>query len=169
MRRGWRDWRRLPAIRAQGRAALGHIEQSLKAIEERLVETRRPNPYQSPDDFDADLADRELEAVAGMARALSDDVSVLKGSAQAAERKTKDSLDAVQDTLEAVVKRMAFLERDIDNAASEAAGEPEAYRPAPEIPAGCRYRAAEAEAPRPGAHARRRPADCSAASRRGSC
>jgi localization factor PodJL len=132
---------------AQGRVALGHVEQSLKSIEERLVETRRPNPYHSPDDFDADLADRELEAVAGMARALSDDVSVLKGSAQAAERKTKDSLDAVQDTLEAVVKRMAFLERDIDNAAGEAAGEPHAYHRESEIaPAGAV--AAEAEAPR---------------------
>ena len=39
-------------------------------------------------------------------------MSGLKTTAEATERKTRDAIDAVQGTLEAVVKRMAFLERD---------------------------------------------------------
>lgn len=96
---------------SRSRLALAHIETSLKTIEERLDETRRSTAYRRPPD-DGDAADADVEAVAGMARALSDDVTVLKGSAEASERKTKEALDAVQDTLEAVVKRMAFLEHD---------------------------------------------------------
>jgi localization factor PodJL len=100
-----------------GRLAVGHIETSLRAIEERLDETRRAMLLRSARDGGA--ADSgEVEAVAGLARALSDDVTVLKGAADASEKKTKDALEALQGTLEAVVKRMAFLERDAEAAGS---------------------------------------------------
>ena len=98
---------------SQSRAALGHLEASLKTIEERLDETRRALEIQPP---------REDPVAAGIARALSDDVSGLKTSAEATERKTRDAIDAVQGTLEAVVKRMAFLERDAAPAEDAASG-----------------------------------------------
>ena len=88
---------------AHSRAALTQMEAGLKSIEERLDETRRA--------LEAPRSDEDA-GPAGLARALSDDVSVLKSSTQASERKTRDAIDAVQGTLEAVVKRMAFLERD---------------------------------------------------------
>jgi localization factor PodJL len=106
---------------AQSRLALAHIESSLKSIEKRLDETRRTLLGGEP--VAAPTAKGEISTVAGLARALSDDVTVLKTSAEASEKKTKDALDAVQDTLEAVVKRMAFLERDAD-ATARAPGEP---------------------------------------------
>jgi localization factor PodJL len=98
------------------RLALAHIETSLKSIERRLDETRRGLALQAPPDSGPG-EDAEIHTVAGLARALSDDVTVLKSSAEASEKKTQDALDAVQDTLEAVVKRMAFLERDGEAAA----------------------------------------------------
>jgi localization factor PodJL len=115
------------------RLALAHIETSLKTIEERLEETRRSLAYRPP--LSGEAVDMDVEAVAGMARALSDDVSVLKGSSEASEKKTKEALDAVQDTLEAVVKRMAFLEHDAETTAqqerpsvdAEATAEPEGH------------------------------------------
>jgi localization factor PodJL len=87
--------------------ALGQLEASLKTIEDRLDETRRALDSQPP---------REDPIAGDIARALSDDLSGLKTSADATERKTRDAIDAVQGTLEAVVKRMAFLERDADTA-----------------------------------------------------
>ncbi|HWT30611.1 MAG TPA: hypothetical protein VN240_06230, partial [Propylenella sp.] len=118
------------------RLALAHIEASLQAISERLDETRRSMSYRAADDLSG------AEGVADLARALSDDVSGLKSFAQTSERKTKDALDAVQGTLEAVVKRMAFLEREADQASRsvapgapvQAAGTEPA--PAPAIAAG---------------------------------
>jgi localization factor PodJL len=92
-----------------GGVAFAHVQQSLRTIEERLEELRRdPSPRSLDDDAQDDIG-----AVVGIARALSDDVGALKTTAEASERKTKDALDAVQGTLEAVVKRMAFLERDV--------------------------------------------------------
>lgn len=88
------------------RQALAHIEASLKAIEARLEESWTLG---AGDDGD-------IRAVADMARTLSDDVIVLKSSADVSEKKTRDALDSVQETLEAVVKRMTFLERDSDAA-----------------------------------------------------
>lgn len=106
------------------RLALAHIETSLRAIEEHLEETRRAVAYRMPYEGEGEPADGEIQAVAGLARSLSDDVSTLKNVAESSERKTKDALEAVQGTLEAVVKRMAFLERDAD-----AAGSAERERP----------------------------------------
>ena len=80
--------------------ALGQLEAGLKTIEERLDDTRRALESQPP---------REDPIAADIARAL---VSGLKNTTEATERKTRDAIDAVQGTLEAVVKRMAFLERD---------------------------------------------------------
>ena len=68
-----------------------------------------------------DAPSADVESVASLARAISDDVTVLKGAAEASEQKTKDALEAVQSTLEAVVKRMAFLERDSEPAPAPAA------------------------------------------------
>jgi DNA repair exonuclease SbcCD ATPase subunit len=99
---------------SQGRSGLVHIETSLKAIEQRLEETRRSLDRSNLEGEEAAAAGARMESVAGLARALSDDVTVLKGSTEATEKKTRDAIDAVQDTLEAVVKRMAFLERDSD-------------------------------------------------------
>jgi localization factor PodJL len=96
---------------SHSRLALAHIETSLKTIEERLEDTRRSVVHR-PAREDESSSGGEAEAVAGMARLLSDDVSELKGTAEASEKKTREALDAVQSTLEAVVKRMAFLERD---------------------------------------------------------
>jgi localization factor PodJL len=127
----------------QSRAALGQLETSLKTIEERLDETRRALASPPP---------REDPLAADIARALSDDVSVLKTSTEATERKTRDAIDAVQGTLEAVVKRMAFLERDPGSgeerrpaelpsvplrkpAAPEISAAPEPERPEPTIEA----------------------------------
>jgi len=112
---------------SHSRLALAHIEASLKAIEERLDETRRSLAYRPAREGD-EAAEGGAEAVAGVARALSDDVTLLKDSTEASERKTREALDAVQDTLEAVVKRMAFLERDAEAPAER---RPEAgYKPA---------------------------------------
>ena len=100
---------------SHSRLALAHIEASLKAIEERLEDTRRSVLLRAPDAEHAG----EAETVAELARSLSNDVSALKASAPAAEQKSADALDAVHDTLEAVVKRMAFLERDAERATAE--------------------------------------------------
>ncbi len=102
----------------QSRLALAHVESSLKTIEERLDETRRAvTDHQAT----TEQGDGEATAMAGVARALSDDVEALRSSTKASEKSTKDALDAVQGTLEAVVKRMAFLERDADEADKPAA------------------------------------------------
>ena len=99
------------------RLALAHIETSLKSIEQRLDDTRRALLFRTSEESLPE-GGSQFEAVAGLARALSDDVTVLKGTTEESEKKTKDALDAVQDTLQAVVKRMAFLERDADLAAA---------------------------------------------------
>jgi localization factor PodJL len=120
---------------SQSRLALAQIESSLKTIEARLDDTRRSLLYRDLDEAAGEGAEGDISAVAGLARALSDDVSVLKNAASASDSKTKDALEAVQDTLEAVVKRMAFLERDAELAAGavSAPAEPpsRASRPAP--------------------------------------
>jgi localization factor PodJL len=114
---------------SHARLALVHIETSLKAIEQRLEETRGALTDRAHGEDEAAAGD--FEAVAGAARALSDDVTVLKDSTEASEKQTKQALDAVQDTLEAVVKRMAFLERDAEKGGAgpedvvEAARQPE--------------------------------------------
>ena len=100
------------------RLTLAHIESSLKAIEARLGDTRRSMLIGPVDEAGVHAADGDIDAVAGLARALSEDVSVLRNATAASDQKTKDALEAVQDTLEAVVKRMAFLERDADAAAA---------------------------------------------------
>ena len=102
---------------SHSRLALAHIETSLRTIEEKIGETRRTTAI-SGGDFDLPPEQVDAEAVADIARAISADLGVLKGSAEATERKTKDALDTVQDTLEAVIKRMAFLERDAPGAAA---------------------------------------------------
>jgi localization factor PodJL len=89
---------------AHNRLALAHIESSLKALEQRL-EARPPS-------YDSDVDD--AETVAGLARSWSEDVTVLRGATETSERRTREALEAVQGTLEAVVKRMAFLERDAE-------------------------------------------------------
>ena len=102
---------------SQNRLALGHIEDSLKSIEERLEETRRTVASRAGADEDG-FEPQDIATVAELARGLSDDVNVLKNSAEASDKRTRDALDAVQSTLEAVVKRMAFLEREADSAAA---------------------------------------------------
>jgi len=94
---------------SHSRLALAHIETSLRTIEERIGEIPRGREAAAGDEG-------ELDTVAEIARALSADVGALRGAAEASERKTKDALEAVQGTLEAVVKRMAFLERDGEGA-----------------------------------------------------
>lgn len=101
---------------SQSRLALAHIKTSLKAIEEQLQETR--SAFLDAPSSDSDASEAEIETVAGLARSLSDDVTTLRSATEASEAKTKHALDAVQETLEAVVKRMAFLERDADMAAA---------------------------------------------------
>jgi localization factor PodJL len=103
------------------RLALAHIEASLHAISERLDETRRSMLYRAADP-DGEAGESAIGGVADLARSLSDDVTVLKSATQASERKTRDALEAVQGTLEAVVKRMAFLERDAEPPAGAAPG-----------------------------------------------
>ncbi len=111
---------------SHGRMALAHIETSLKTIERRLEDTRRALGQEEEGEVSVHADESE-----SIARALSDDVTALKSSSQQTERKTRDAIDAVQDTLEAVVKRMAFLERDADKASAaerevgEVAEEPE--------------------------------------------
>jgi localization factor PodJL len=102
---------------SHSRLALAHIETSLRTIEEKIGETRRSTAI-SGRDFDLPPEQIDADAVAEMARAISADLGALKGSAEATERKTKDALDTVQDTLEAVIKRMAFLERDMPGGAA---------------------------------------------------
>ena len=118
---------------SHSRLALAHIETSLRTIEEKIGETRRSTAI-SGRDFDLPPEQVDAEAVAEMARSISADLGALKGSAEATERKTKDALDTVQDTLEAVIKRMAFLERDAPGGAA---------MPAPSSD----YAPAEADAP----------------------
>ena len=107
-------------------AGLAHIQASLKTIEKRLEDTRRSIGERPPrEGDDAAAAGAEMKSVAGLARSLSDDVSVLKSSAEVdRDGRHKDAIDAVQDTLEAVVKRMAFLERDADAASASGARRP---------------------------------------------
>jgi len=114
----------------KGPAGLARIEASLKTIEKRLDDTRRSLGYRPPRDVSAAVSDEEQESIAGLARALSEDVSLLRNSAEAAEKKTTDAIDSVQDTLEAVVKRIAFLERDADGTAPA----PKQVEPAPPPP-----------------------------------
>ncbi len=99
-----------------GSVALAGIHASLKTIEKRLDDTRRSLGYRPPRDLSGEVSDEERDAVAGLARSLSDDVASLRTSAEESEKKADDAIEAVQDTLEAVVKRMAFLERDADSA-----------------------------------------------------
>ena len=117
-----------------GPAGLARIEASLRTIEKRLDDTRRSLGYHPPREV-AEMSDEERESVAGLARALSEDVSSLKNSAQAAEQKTKDTIDAVQDTLEAVVKRMAFLEGETEPSAAPSRPEPPRPEPMPAVTA----------------------------------
>lgn len=104
---------------SQSRLALAHIETSLRTIEERLEETRRSLANRPAHGGEERLGG--AEAVAGMARSLSADVDALRESDEASERTTKEALDAVEDTLQAVVKRMAYLERDSDARGADAA------------------------------------------------
>ncbi len=117
-----------------GPAGLARIEASLRTIEKRLDDTRRSLGYHPPREV-AEMSDEERESVAGLARALSEDVSSLKNSAQAAEKKTKDTIDAVQDTLEAVVKRMAFLEGETEPGTTPIRREPPRPEPVPAVTA----------------------------------
>ncbi len=61
-----------------------------------------------------------VAVVTEIARSLSADISVLKESAAATEENTRRSMDSVHETLEAVVKRMAFLEGEVDRPAAPA-------------------------------------------------
>ncbi len=119
-----------------GPAGIARIQASLKTIEKRLDDTRRSLGYRPPREVAGDAPDEEeKESVTGLARSLSEGVSSLKTSAEASETKAKDAIDAVQDTLEAVVKRMAFLERDADAASAEPIpSEPGLPEPVAEMP-----------------------------------
>ncbi len=117
-----------------GPAGIARIHASLRTIEKRLDDTRRSLGYRPPREVAEEVSEEEQELVSGLARSLSDDVSTLKTSAEVSERKTKDAIDAVQDTLEAVVKRMAFLERDTDAGPAPGLAEPAAEEPKPEPP-----------------------------------
>ena len=88
---------------SQSRMALAQLEAGLKTIEQRLDDTRRVLESQPPreDPIAAGHCPRALRRRHGA-----------EESTEATERKTRDAIDAVQGTLEAVVKRMAFLERD---------------------------------------------------------
>ncbi|HEX9903788.1 MAG TPA: peptidoglycan-binding protein [Propylenella sp.] len=120
---------------SHSRLALAHIEKSLKGIEERLDDARHSYHFQAPQEDRSDAVDDEADAVARLARSLSGDVTALKSSAEVSDKKTADSLEAVQDTLEAVVKRMAFLEQEADLALEGERRPPEA-RPLEPPPAG---------------------------------
>jgi localization factor PodJL len=119
---------------SQNRLALAHIESSLQSIEERLDETRRSVAARA-DDQDGGFEPQDIATVADLARGLSDDVNVLKNSAEASDKRTRDALDAVQGTLEAVVKRMTFLEREAEAASAEQtnAGTEEPLAPIPAV------------------------------------
>jgi localization factor PodJL len=125
-----------------GPASVARIQSSLRTIEKRLDDTRRSLGYHPPREVAAGVSDEERASVADFARTLSDETP--RASEESSERKTKDAIDSVQDTLEAVVKRMAFLERDADTAAASSRAEP-AEEPKPE-PAATSTPAAEAPA-----------------------
>ena len=114
-------------------ATVADLETHIGRIAEILEETRRA----------FDRAGAEVNSGGSLTASLSADVSGLKNSTEASERKTREAIDAVQGTLEAVVKRMAFLERDAER--RRAAGD---RRPveAPTLP----------DPPRPSAGAGRR-------------
>ena len=80
-----------------GPAGLARIQASLRTIEKRLDDTRRSLGYHPPREVAGEVSDEEMEAVAGLARSLSDDVTTLKTSTEATERKTKDAAELDED------------------------------------------------------------------------
>ncbi|SEQ63834.1 localization factor PodJL [Faunimonas pinastri] len=98
---------------AADRNLMESMEASLRAIEARLEQggsasvseaLRELRGLHPADDFSGELA-----------RTLNEDLGALRQAAEISDSHTRDSLGAVHDTLEAVVKRMAFLERELQN------------------------------------------------------
>ena len=112
--------------------ALAQIDARLKDIQAQL--SAGPGMAVAGDSGDnSDL----VGLVSGIARSLSADISVLKESAAATEENTRRAMDSVHETLEAVVKRMAFLEgeterRRPDTSAGTPADAPSEQKGAPE-------------------------------------
>lgn len=96
-------------------SALAEIDSRLRDIQDRLDAAS----LAAADDDEPPLRDHDV--VAELARALKSDLGALKGAAESSERNTRESLEAVHETLEAVMKRMAFLEKDAPAAAPPAA------------------------------------------------
>ncbi|WP_026379853.1 peptidoglycan-binding protein [Afifella pfennigii] len=94
--------------------AMGRLEEALAGITQRLDaqdQHFKATAWQAADTLDA-KGEGASDALMRLASALQNDLGELKSGAAAAEERTRQSLEAVHGTLEAVVKRMAFLERD---------------------------------------------------------
>ncbi|WP_414832114.1 peptidoglycan-binding protein [Afifella sp. YEN Y35] len=91
---------------------LTRLEDALADIRERLDRQELHHDAETWHAAGVDTAEGS-EALARLASALQHDLGELKSVAEASEERTRSSLDAVHGTLEAVVKRMAFLERDL--------------------------------------------------------
>jgi len=96
--------------------ALGRLEDALAGINARLdaqEQHLKASTWQAAGSGSAEEGEGGgSEALMRLASALQNDLGQLKSGAEAAEERTRQSLEAVHGTLEAVVKRMAFLERD---------------------------------------------------------
>ncbi|MYZ49610.1 hypothetical protein, partial [Propylenella binzhouense] len=111
------------------RPELGALERQLRAIQERLERGGAPDLLGGVHELPPD---RDAETVQALARNISADIGALRNSRELTDAADRESLEAVQETLEAVMKRMAFLERD----AKAATAEPRAPagRIAPDVP-----------------------------------
>ncbi|MDQ0325075.1 localization factor PodJL [Rhodopseudomonas julia] len=111
--------------------ALTRLEDALADIRERLDRQELHHDAETWHAAGVDTAEGS-EALARLASALQHDLGELKSVAEASEERTLSSLDAVHETLEAVVKRMAFLERDLPLSGDDNGGSnPPAPRAAP--------------------------------------
>ncbi|MHA1189607.1 MAG: peptidoglycan-binding protein, partial [Alphaproteobacteria bacterium] len=110
--------------------ALAQIDARLQDIQESLTAKPTGISGDAPAHaaVDGEDASQMVSIVTEIARSLSADISILKESAAATEENSRRAMDSVHGSLEAVVKRMAFLEGDGVNRsaaqASDGSGDP---------------------------------------------
>ncbi|MGQ7790971.1 peptidoglycan-binding protein [Faunimonas sp. B44] len=114
------------------------IEARLRTIQDRLDGVRGEG---LSGNLHALPPDRDAETVKALARNLSADIGALKASGDVVDPADRESLEAVQETLEAVMKRLAFLERDARPPAPNPAAPSTAAPPPMERDAGHAIRA----------------------------
>jgi localization factor PodJL len=109
---------------------LGHLEAIERGMAELLVhlEELRANPARA----EARMAASPVPAPGTPVEALSTDIATLKQVQSTAGRRTEDTLEAVQGTIETVVDRIATIETDLRK--DQRAGRPAASLPPP-VPA----------------------------------